>query len=133
MSEATSRITVLVAEDNRDLADAMCELLGLEPDIVIASVVTDASALLEATRMHAPRVVILDLNLAGGSSVPAMQAARRERAMGLVVYSGYDPRDIAGALPALGTCEFVSKTGEVGELIAAVRRAAHANAAGAGP
>jgi CheY-like chemotaxis protein len=130
MTHAPAPIKVLVAEDNRDLADAMCELLRGEPDIDVVAVVDDASSLLEAVRGHGPRVVILDLNLASGSSVPAMQAARHERPVGIVVYSGYDRADVAAALPPLGPCEFVSKTGEVADLVAAVRRAADANAAG---
>ena len=92
-----------------------------------------AGKLLAAARSGNAQVVILDLNLSGESSLPAMETVRREMpGIAVVVYSGYDRCDIASALPALGSCEYVSKTGEVSELLAAVRRAARNGAADAG-
>jgi DNA-binding NarL/FixJ family response regulator len=133
MSIDSKRIRVLVAEDNVDLASAVSELLGTEPDIDVVGVVGDASSLCDSVRVLDAQVVILDLNLSGGSSVPAMQAVRRERPRtGIVVYSGYDRADLASALPTLGDCECVSKSGEVTDLIDAVRRTAQRNAAGTG-
>ena len=129
----SERIRVLVAEDNADLAFAVRELLRTEPDIDVVGVVGDAASLCESVRTLDAQVVILDLNLSGGSSVPAMQLVRRERPRtGIVVYSGYDRADLASALPSLGDCECVSKSGEVSELIDAVRRTAQKNAAGTG-
>jgi DNA-binding NarL/FixJ family response regulator len=125
------RIRVLVAEDNVDLAAAVCELLRAEPDIDVAGVIGQADALERSVRELDVAVVILDLNLSGGSSVPAMQSVRQAfPRLGVVVYSGYDRTDIAAALPALGAAEFVSKSGEVTELLDAVRRSAGKTAAG---
>jgi DNA-binding NarL/FixJ family response regulator len=133
MSMDGARIRVLVAEDNVDLASAVSELLRTEPDIDVVGVIGDAASLRESVRTLDAQVVILDLNLSGGSSVPAMQAVRRERpGTGIVVYSGYDRADLASALPTLGDCECVSKSGEVTDLIDAVRRTAQRNAAGTG-
>lgn len=131
MSIDSERIRVLVAEDNADLASAVSELLRTEPDFDVVGVVGDATSLCDSVRLLDAQVVILDLNLSGGSSVPAMQAVRRERPhTGVVVYSGYDRADLASALPTLGDCECVSKSGEVTDLIDAVRRTAQKNAAG---
>ena len=126
------RIRVLVAEDNVDLAMAVRELLHGEEDLEVVGVIDDASTLAQAVRDCDARVVVLDLNLAGGSSVPAMQLVCRERpTTGVVIYSGYDRDDVAAALPALGAVEYVSKSGDVGELVDAVRRSARKTAAGA--
>jgi two-component system, NarL family, invasion response regulator UvrY len=133
MSTVRERIRVLVAEDNVDLASAVCELLQTEADIDVVGIVADAATLCDSVRDLDAHVVILDLNLSGGSSVPAMQLVRRERPQtGVVVYSGYDRADIAAALPALGACECVTKNGDLMELIDAVRRTAQRNAAGKG-
>jgi DNA-binding NarL/FixJ family response regulator len=133
MSTAAEKIRVLVAEDNAGLASAVCELLQAEPDIEVVGTIEDAESLLGAACRGDVHVVILDLNLSGGSSVPAMQSLRRERPRtGIVVYSGYDLTDVSAAMPALGTSEFVSKSGEVTELIEAVRRVAQTIAAGPG-
>lgn len=127
-----ARIRVLVAEDNGDLAAAVCELLRSESDLEVVGLIADAAALEQAVRDLDVHVVILDLNLSGGSSVPAMQSVCHERpGTGVVVYSGYDRADISAALPGLGAAEYVSKSGEVTELIEAVRRSARKTAAGA--
>lgn len=134
MSTEHARIRVLVAEDSPDLAAAVSELLSAEPDLDVVGVVDEPDALLDAVRRGDADVVILDLNLSGGSSVPAMQAVRRERPLtSVVVYSGYDRADIATALPVLGAAEYVAKSGEATELIDAVRRAAQKKSAGTGP
>ena len=90
---------MLVAEDNADLAFGVCELLRTEADIDVVGVVGDAASLFESVRTLDAHVVILDLNLAGGSSVPAMQSVRRERPhTGIVVYSGYDRADLESCI-----------------------------------
>jgi DNA-binding NarL/FixJ family response regulator len=125
MAGPPSPIRVLLAEDNRDLAVAVRALLEAEDDIEVTTVVECAADLLDSIRATRTDVVILDLNLDGGSSVPAMKQARAAvPALAVVVFSGYDARDVASALHGLGDAEFVTKNGEVSALIDAVRRAA---------
>ena len=125
MGGLPSPIRVLLAEDNRDLAVAVRALLEAEGDITVTSVVACAADLLESIHATQADVVILDLNLDGGSSVPAMKQARTALPdLAIVVFSGYDARDVASALHGLGDAEFVTKNGEVTALIDAVRRVA---------
>ena len=132
MSESQPTIRVVIAEDNRDLSTALCALLEQEPDLQVVATVDRCEGLLGALRDGSAQVVVLDLNLGGQSSVAQMRAVRRELPdLAVVVYSGYDFNDIASALPALGECEYVSKSGDAAELLAAVRRAANGTA-GAG-
>lgn len=128
------RIRIVLAEDNGDLLKAICALCEAEPDLEVVGTVDAPEALLGIVRDRGAQVVVLDLNLGERSSVPAMQCVRRELPhVAVVVYSGYERRDVAAALPALGAAEFVSKTGDVSELFDAVRRVAASAAAGAGP
>lgn len=132
MQQNAQRIRVLVAEDNRDLCDVVCALIDAEPDMQIVGATEHARQVLEVARSEHASVVVLDLNLSGESSVPAMQSIRSELpSVGVVVYSGYDRCDLDGALPDHGSVEYVSKTGEAGALLTAIRRVAKA-AAGAG-
>lgn len=125
MAGLPSPIRVLLAEDNRDLAVAVRALLEAEGDITVTRVVMCTADLLDSIRATQADVVILDLNLDGGSSVPAMKQARAAMPdLAIVVFSGYDARDVASALHGLGDAEFVTKNGEVTALIDAVRRAA---------
>ena len=125
MATPHGRIRVLVAEDNSDLSATLCALLEQEPDMAIAGAVDRAEAMLDAVRDGRARVVVLDLNLGGESSVAAMQAVLRAvPQLRIVVYSGYDRCDIADALSSLGVTEYVSKSAHAAELLAAIRRAA---------
>lgn len=125
MAKSPSPIRVLLAEDNRDLAVAVRALLEAEDDMTVAAVVECAADLLDSIRASRAEVVILDLNLDGGSSVPPMKQARAAIPdLAVVVFSGYDERDVASALHGLGEAEFVTKNGEVTALLDAVRRAA---------
>lgn len=123
----------MIAEDNADLCAAVSALLESEPDMAVVGTIDRADALLDAVRESGARVVVLDLNLGGSSSVPAMEVMRRELPrVAVVIYSGYDRHDVAGALPAVGSVEFVSKSGDVTDLLQAVRRVATGQAADAG-
>lgn len=125
MQRALEPIRVVIAEDNADLSAAVCAMLESEPDIAVVGTIDRADSLLATVRDGQARVVVLDLNLAGCSSVPAMEVMRRELPeVAVVIYSGYDRHDVAGALPAIGAVEFVSKSGDVTDLLQAVRRVA---------
>ena len=125
MSRLRPPIRVLLAEDNRDLAMAVRALLDAEDDITVTGVVGCASELLDAALSTGAEVVILDLNLDGGSGVAAMREVRESvPGVQVVVFSGYDAHDIGGALRGLCDAEFVTKSGEVTLLFDAVRRAA---------
>jgi DNA-binding NarL/FixJ family response regulator len=122
MADAGNRIRVLVAEDNGDLCEAVCALVGSEPDMEIAASQAIARGLLEAVNASGARCVVLDLNLSGESSVPALRALRSRRPdVGVVVFSGHDRSDVEAGLPLSPACQFVSKTGDTLVLLDAIR------------
>jgi DNA-binding NarL/FixJ family response regulator len=119
------RIGVLVAEDNRDLCDAICGLIDAEPDMQITGTATRVSDLLDGQRAAAARVLVLDLDLGGESSVPALQTLRAQRPqLAVVVFSGNDRDMLAPVFAGIGRCEYVMKTGDVLPLLDAIRRVA---------
>lgn len=119
------RIGVLVAEDNRDLRDAVCALIDAEPDLQITGTATRVSELLDGARTAAARVLVLDLDLAGESSLPALQTLRAQRPqLAVVVFSGNDRDTLAPVFASIGRCEYVMKTGDVLPLLDAIRRVA---------
>lgn len=125
-------IQVLVAEDNRDLCDAVCALIAGEPDMRVAGTAARVADLPAAVRAAMPRVLVLDLDLAGESSLPALQAVRAQQPqVAVVIHSGHDYATIAHLLAEVGHCEYVTKTGDVAQLLAAIRRGAGLANAGA--
>ena len=119
------RIGVLVAEDNRDLCDAVCALIDAEPDMQVTGTAMRVSDLLDGTRAAAAGVLVLDLDLGGESSVPALQSLRAQRPqLAVVIFSGNDRDTLAPVFAKIGRCEYVMKTGDVLPLLDAIRRVA---------
>ena len=119
------RIGVLVAEDNRDLCDAVCALIDAEPDMQVTGTAMCVSDLLDETRAAAAGVLVLDLDLGGESSVPALQSLRAQRPqLAVVIFSGNDRDTLAPVFAKIGRCEYVMKTGDVLPLLDAIRRVA---------
>jgi DNA-binding NarL/FixJ family response regulator len=134
MGNGGKRIRVLVAEDNHDLAAAICALIAAEPDMQVDGTVASASQLLHAAASHGSHVLVLvlDLDLGGESSVPALTHLQRSLPLlAVIVYSGHDSRDLGAVFARTDCSEYVTKTGDPEELISAIRRAA-GRAAGAG-
>ena len=131
MTNASTCLRVLVAEDNEDLRAAICALVSGEPDMVIAG---EAAAVPEIVAMACNRdadIVVLDLNLRGESSVAAMRELQQQRPnVGAVIYSGYDSTEVMSGLQGLQPCVYVSKSGDGMDLLAAIRRLGN-SAAGA--
>jgi two-component system, NarL family, invasion response regulator UvrY len=126
------RIRVLVAEDNPDLAAAICALIAAEPDMQVDGTAASTTRLLDAAVAGGSHVLVLDLDLGGESSVPALVHLQRSvPRLAVIVYSGHDSRDLGAVLTLTNCSEYVTKTGDPEELISAIRRAA-GKAAGAG-
>jgi DNA-binding NarL/FixJ family response regulator len=132
MARDAHPIEVLIAEDNRDLCAALCDVIMTQPDMTVTGTVARVAELLELVPTTTARVLILDLDLDGESSVPALQAFRAAHPRrGIVIYSGHDPRSLGTAFASVGSCDYVTKTGDVQELLDAIRRGA-GSATGAG-
>ena len=118
MSPARPR--VLVADDHRDVAKAVCQLLA--PDCEVVGTVADGRALLEAVRRLVPDVIVLDLSLPG---VHALEVCRQMTRMNppvkVVVFSAMSEPELTEALVAAGASTFVSKLASA-DLPASIRR-----------
>lgn len=122
-------IEVLIAEDNRDLCAALCDVIRSQQDMSVSGTAARVAELLELVPTTTAEVLILDLDLAGESSIPALQAFRAAHPQrGVVVYSGHDRRSLGTAFAGVGSCEYVTKTGDVQELLDAIRRGAQGTA-----
>ena len=130
MQDVSQRLRVLVAEDNADLRAAICALVAGEPDMEIAGETEVAGEIVPLACALEADIVVLDLNLRGESSVAAMRMLQEQQPdIAAVIYSGYDAADINAGLLALAPCEYVAKSGDGLDLLAAIRRLGK-NAAG---
>jgi two-component system, NarL family, nitrate/nitrite response regulator NarL len=121
MSDALIRI--LVADDHVLLREALCDLLGTEPDFDIVAQAGDADTTVELAARHRPDVVLLDVQMPGNDD-PARTVQRLLRArpeLSVLVVSMLDDPYLVRRLLAAGVRGYVHKSADRQTLAAAVR------------
>jgi len=118
-------ITVVLADDHAVVRKGLRLLLDAESGL---RVVAEAGTVPDAIRMamaHRPTVLVLDLNMPGGSSLEAIPVLRRdaEQTAVVVLTMQNDPSFARQALQA-GALGFVLKEAADDELLGAIRLAA---------
>ena len=116
--------TVLVVEDNEDLAETLAVALKLEGHEV-ATENDGAAGLLHAAQTP-PSVVVLDVDLPKLNGVDLARGIRQMHgdAVHLIAYTGYLDDDLVEQLIDAGVEDAILKPAQMPELLAAVRRLA---------
>jgi two-component system response regulator NreC len=118
-------IKLVIADDHAIVRSGLRMLLDAEPDFEVAAEAGDVQSALHYVRAHRPRVLILDLNMPGEPSLPAIgsfaEASPDTRIVVLTMQS--DPAFAREALRA-GALGYVLKEAADAELVEAVRLAA---------
>jgi two-component system response regulator NreC len=122
---SSETIRIVLADDHAVVRSGLRMLLDCESDF---EVVADASNIEDARRYvrgHHPKVLVLDLNMPGGSSLEAIPAIREESPDTEIVMltMQQEPAFAREALRA-GALGYVLKEAADDELVEAVRRAA---------
>jgi DNA-binding NarL/FixJ family response regulator len=118
-------IGVVIADDHAVVRRGLKQLLGAEPDLEVLAEAGDIDDARRFVRGHHPRVLVLDLNLPGGSSlkhIPAIRAESPDTQI-VVLTMQNEPAYAREALSA-GALGYVLKEAAETELVEAVRRAA---------
>jgi two-component system response regulator NreC len=124
--EAPSQpIGVLLADDHPVVRSGLRMLLEAEPDMEVVAETGDIESTLRSVRGHKPRVLVLDLNMPGGSSLSAIPELRQDvpQTAIVVLTMQNDPAFAREAMRA-GALGYVLKQSAGTELVEAVRLAA---------
>ena len=123
--EPAAAIRIVLADDHIVVRRGLELLLGAEDGFEVVATAGDVDAAIRAARGHKPDVLVLDLNMPGGSGVEAIprivEAAPQTRVAVLTAHN--DPALARQALGA-GAYAYILKEGAVDELVEAVRRVA---------
>ncbi len=116
---------IVVADDHAVVRSGLRLLLDAEPDFEVVAEAGDVDGARRSVRGHHPAVLVLDLNMPGGSSLDAIPAMRTEAPDTeiVVLTMQEDPAFAREALGA-GAVGYVLKEAADTELVEAVRRAA---------
>jgi len=123
--ERSKNIRVLCVDDNVDLATMFSVMLDAEDGFESAGVLTSADELVAEVEAKHPDVVLMDLAMPGRDPFEAMQeAARRYPETRAIVLSGYDDTERMERAIDHGAWGFVSKCGDIEQILAAIRSVA---------
>jgi two-component system response regulator NreC len=115
---------VVVADDHAVVRTGLRMVLEAEPDIEVIAEATDMDSTLHKVRAHQPAVLILDLNMPGGPSLPhipaLLESSPDTRIVVLTMQA--DPAFAREALRA-GAAGYVLKEAANSELAHAIRQA----------
>ena len=118
-------IAIVVADDHTVVRGGLRRLLDAEPDFAVVAEAGDVDSTIEAVAAHRPGVLVLDLHMPGGGSLPALPALRAASpGTAVLVLTMQDDPGFAREAMQRGARGYVLKEAEEAELIQAVRAVA---------
>ena len=126
MSDESTAVTIVLADDHAVVRSALRMLLEAEPDFEVVAEAGDADGAVRYVRGHKPRVLILDLNMPGVPSlerIPAIRESSPDTRI-VVLTMQEDPAFAREAMRA-GVLGYILKEAADAELVKAVRLAAN--------
>jgi two-component system response regulator NreC len=124
-SSAAATIRIVLADDHATVRRGLQLLLDNEDGFEVVASVGDVDAAIRTTRGHKPDVLVLDLNMPGGSSLEAIPTIlKASPGTKIAVLTMQDDPEFARAAVRAGALAYVLKEAASDELVTAVRRAA---------
>lgn len=122
---AVPEITVVLADDHAVVRSALRLLLDGQPGIEVVAEAGDAETAVRYAGGHRPAVLILDINMPGGSGLGAIPAIRKgSPETRIVILTMQDETSSARAALTAGAAGYILKDAASDELVKAVRMAA---------
>ena len=118
-------ISVVLADDHAVVRSALRLMLEREPDIQVVAEAGDADSAARYVSGHRPKVLILDINMPGGSGLAAIPSIREQSPdTEIVVLTMQDETAFAREALQAGVLGYILKEAASEELVKAVRMAA---------
>jgi two-component system response regulator NreC len=124
-SPSEETIRIVLADDHAVVRSGLRMLLDSESGFEVVAEASDVDGARRYVRGHHPKVLVLDLNMPGGSSLQAIPAIREESpGTEIVVLTMQQEPAFAREALGAGALGYVLKEAADDELVEAVRRAA---------
>jgi two-component system response regulator NreC len=118
-------IRIVLADDHQVVRRGLQLVLGSEPDFEVVAEAGDVDTARRYVRGHKPDVLVVDLNMPGGSVLEAIPSLRQEApATQIVVLTMQEDPAFAREALRAGALAYVLKEAAENELVEAIRRAA---------
>lgn len=123
-ADANGKVTIVIADDHTVVRSGLRMLLDAEPGFEVVAEAGDVPATTRYVLGHKPRVLVLDLNMPGGSSLGAIPTLREiSPTTGIVVLTMQNSPAFAREALQAGALGYVLKEAADDELVEAVRLA----------
>jgi two-component system response regulator NreC len=124
-TEPNAAITIVVADDHAVVRGGLRRLLEAEPDLSVVAVAGDVEETVARVGEHRPAILLLDLHMPGGGSLPALGRIRdASPETGILVLTMQDDPGFARESMLRGARGYVLKEAEEADLLQAVRAVA---------
>lgn len=118
----SSKIRVLLADDDASVRQGLRRLLCKQPDIVVVAEAANGMLALEIARQLRPDVIIMDISMPLLNGIEATRLITRELpAMRVIVFSIFPGEAMANAAREAGAAACLSKDNHLDDLIVAIR------------
>ena len=125
MTDATDRVTVVVAEDHPVMRQGIVRVLKSSGRVEVLAQVGDGRAALAAIRQLRPAVALLDYKMPELDGIEVTHAIVRDRLpTSVVLLSAFDDSPVVYKALAEGACGFLTKEADNDEIVTAVLKCA---------
>jgi two-component system, NarL family, response regulator NreC len=114
-------ITIVLADDHAVMRKGLRMLLDAEQDLCVVSDVGNMQSVFRDVRSHRPDVLVLDLNMPGGSSIETISSLSRFSATAVVILTMEPDRAFMERAFEAGASGYVLKDAAPTELVRAIR------------
>jgi PAS domain S-box-containing protein len=114
---------VIVADDERSIRGAICDLIASEPDMEVVGSAPDADGAIALAERSQPDVALLDVKMPGGGGLAAAEIAQVSPDTRVVALSAYEERASVLEMLHNRAVGYVVKGTAPAEIIEAIRRA----------
>jgi DNA-binding NarL/FixJ family response regulator len=118
----TARIRTILADDHAVVRAGIRQFLEAAGDIQVVAEVDDGPSAVEAVKVHAPDVVVLDIQMPGMTGIEVTRWVRANaRRTGVLILSAFDDDPYIMAVLQAGANGYVLKTADAADIVQAVR------------
>jgi DNA-binding NarL/FixJ family response regulator len=120
--QPNSRIRVLVADNHKDLAEAVGEIIASDAALEFVGYVMTGAETIARVRTGGVDVVLLDLSLGDRSGLEVLEQLQAEApSVRVVMYTGHASPQLAAHARAKGAAAYVLKDADFDALLATLR------------
>jgi len=124
MTDASTKIRVLIADDEGMIRSALAALLRLEGDIDVIAECSDGEEAVEAAERLKPDVCLLDLEMPGLDGVEVAERLGRTVTTRFVIVTRHARPGVLRRALSAGVAGFLPKSRDAGEVAAVIRQVA---------